>query len=543
MGNPEYSSSNIEEEASLPLYTNPAKPNSPRAGSNMDEEKTMIGGMIGAGEFLRNKLYSLKKIPNVKDMEKATFMGANRIDSLDFIRALSHLWVISHHSVYGLAGFLKLPQFLYFFNGHELSWYASGHWAVDGFFMLSGILHTLHLLDSFDRGGSFLSIYGRFIGKRIARLWPMLILAVLFHVVVPIGKPFDSHMDRVNFSDYSSLLLLFPSMPYYLGISDPSPGKHAYTMLYAWTIGTEMQFYLVIPFFAFLIHLCKHRILKLLVPVVISAAMHGLYFIILEKKGLLDSRNYPPCYYDMDLKGCKISQIGYYTEYVTLYARFCSFGFGIIAAVLYRHFRKWMYLLFWNGILTIVVLYGSFYNFHRIVLKERWKLPRDFYEDRTFLAPTRNGLIDSNMYSRLRYDITPFLACIAILSIVGARGTSLNGILNYIFGNAVVKTISDLSYTNYFVHCYFIVWMYEVFVPRKHLRHSQFCVMLFFNIILSLATSYIIHRFYEKPFAYFLRKRVLRISSAKKYPHVEDKDFEEEDHNSEKTIHPSIAAV
>eukprot|EP01135_Chromosphaera_perkinsii_P003953 Nk52_evm20s263 gene=Nk52_evmTU20s263 len=505
-----FSSSAILACVSCPPYTEPPETTLGDAGNINNDHKTMLGSVIGpGGTFLRRFKQSLR------DSDSPPSSAADRIPSLDVIRALSHLWVISHHSVYALAGHLPPSQFLYFFNGNALAWQASGHWAVDAFFMLSAILHTLHLLDRLNKGEAFHITYRRFIGTRLVRLWPMLLLAILFHALVPVGLPFDSHKDRFNFADYLSLLLFFPSFPYYTGMSVSSQGTHHYTMLYLWTIETEMQFYLVIPFLAFLIHRCKHRVLKLLLAVALSIAMHCLHCIILHQKGLLEGSNYPPCYYDMDLKGCEISQIEYYSEYVTLYARFPAFAFGIIAAVLHRYFNTWMRYLFQHGIISIAILYIAADNFHTTVLKERREIPEDFYEDATFLAPSTDSLMDIHVYSRLRYNITPFLACTAILAIDGARGASLNGVLNAIFANTVVKTISDLSYTNYFVHCYFITGMYAIFPPNiNSLFHSQFSIMLFFNIVLSLAMSYIIHRFYEKPFVYLMHKRLLNISDS-----------------------------
>src|SRR3989344_8628341 len=92
------------------------------------------------------------------------------LPSLDGLRFLAFLLVFLHHTTFYINPALAQNFLLIFFNKH-------GWIGVDIFFVLTGFLITLLMLDERDKNGHF-SIKN-FLIRRALRIWPLYYLSIL----------------------------------------------------------------------------------------------------------------------------------------------------------------------------------------------------------------------------------------------------------------------------------------------------------------------------------------------------------------------------
>jgi peptidoglycan/LPS O-acetylase OafA/YrhL len=147
-----------------------------------------------------------------------------RLAPLDGMRALFLAVVLAHHMVW------VAPRFA---NG-----WAEGGWAgLDGFFVLSGYLIGSILFREVDRTGTV--NYGRFMARRMLRLYPALLVAIAAMVVVSLrvdGTPWADVWPSVRAS-----LLYAMNWPF----GNEQPLILDYT--HFWSLAVEFHFYLVLP--------------------------------------------------------------------------------------------------------------------------------------------------------------------------------------------------------------------------------------------------------------------------------------------------------
>jgi peptidoglycan/LPS O-acetylase OafA/YrhL len=144
---------------------------------------------------------------------------------LDGLRALSILWVVVFHAAW--YGALHIPPPVY--GGLLLSplmlpvW--RGDFGVDVFFVLSGFLIAGMLIDERTKTGGLR--LGLFYGRRLMRLWPALVVAVVVDMAV-IGDNREA--------TWANLLYLSNFLP----IRESA-------MAWTWSLAIEEQFYLLCP--------------------------------------------------------------------------------------------------------------------------------------------------------------------------------------------------------------------------------------------------------------------------------------------------------
>jgi peptidoglycan/LPS O-acetylase OafA/YrhL len=155
------------------------------------------------------------------------------IKSLTGLRGIAALYVVMFHFFIGQH-----------FTNPFTTLLAHGYLAVDVFFVLSGFVMTLTYSHLFDRGHS-LSSYGRFLGKRIARVYPLYLFGTLCaFVLILLGILEAPHMDLRLALIWN--LLMVQSW----GITGSLDGP-------GWSISTEWAAYLLYP--AFLLFLVRNR--------------------------------------------------------------------------------------------------------------------------------------------------------------------------------------------------------------------------------------------------------------------------------------------
>lgn len=159
----------------------------------------------------------------------SSIASAKRFIFVDVIRGLAAVSVLLYHCI-------ELFEWNEFPNRGVLVWFRIGWMGVDMFFVLSGMVVTLSMFREMEENPS--DFRKRFLTKRIARILPLHYLTVV--VTVVFVNP--QLMQQENF--FSNLVshLLFCHHNF-LGYHGSINGSN-------WSVGTEMQFYLIVAVFA-----------------------------------------------------------------------------------------------------------------------------------------------------------------------------------------------------------------------------------------------------------------------------------------------------
>ena len=153
---------------------------------------------------------------------------SNEVRAFTGIRGIAALYVAVYH--FGLAGM---------FQGRTRAILGHGYIAVDLFFMMSGFVMALTYRDLFAGGrspGGVMRGMLDFLGKRIARIYPLYALASVAALVVVIWAGLSSKADQITVTKILANLVMIQSW----GISDSYVGP-------AWSISTEWAAYLIFP--------------------------------------------------------------------------------------------------------------------------------------------------------------------------------------------------------------------------------------------------------------------------------------------------------
>jgi peptidoglycan/LPS O-acetylase OafA/YrhL len=144
---------------------------------------------------------------------------------LDGLRALSILWVVLFHCGWYSVGTVDTPRYVHLLLVRWMLPVWRGDFGVDVFFVLSGFLIAGMLVDERARTGRVR--LGLFYLRRLLRLWPALLVAVLADAAL-VGE----HSDNL----WANLLYVSNFVP----IADAAMG-------WTWSLAIEEQFYLVCP--------------------------------------------------------------------------------------------------------------------------------------------------------------------------------------------------------------------------------------------------------------------------------------------------------
>ncbi len=175
------------------------------------------------------------------------------IKPLTGLRGIAALYVVMFHFFIGQH-----------FTNPFTTLLAHGYLAVDVFFVLSGFVMTLTYSHLFDRGHSLAS-YGKFLGNRIARVYPLYLVGTLCAFVLILVGVLEAPHLQLRFALLWNLLMMQS-----WGITESLDGP-------GWSISTEWAAYLLYP--AFLLLLAKNRAGRW---VAIALSMGALVFLTLS---------------------------------------------------------------------------------------------------------------------------------------------------------------------------------------------------------------------------------------------------------------------
>lgn len=157
------------------------------------------------------------------DAAHARFTSTRYFSGLDGLRALSVIAVIWQHTS-------GRP-------GPEL--FSKGHFGVDMFFAISGVLITTLLLRERDRTGS-ISLRGFYI-RRVGRIFPLYYLVLATYVVLVLATRADTSEGQYFLSKLPAFLTYTSNW-----FVDLDAGNSV-IFYFAWSLATEEQFYLFWP--------------------------------------------------------------------------------------------------------------------------------------------------------------------------------------------------------------------------------------------------------------------------------------------------------
>ena len=155
--------------------------------------------------------------------DHAHFLSTRHFSGLDGLRALSVIAVVWHHT-----------------SGRPGPWISSqGHFGVDLFFALSGVLITTLLLRERDRNGR-ISLIGFYI-RRAGRIFPLYYVVLATYVALVLATRADTSEGQYFLAKLPAFLTYTSNWFVDLGAGD------SVIFYFAWSLATEEQFYLFGP--------------------------------------------------------------------------------------------------------------------------------------------------------------------------------------------------------------------------------------------------------------------------------------------------------
>ena len=346
------------------------------------------------------------------------------IPIIDGLRALAVLIVFLFH--------LKIPGF----NG--------GFIGVDIFFVISGYLITSIYFSEKRKNNKFSFL--NYFRKRIFRLFPSLIFVILVSLLF--GYILLSPSDLIEISKSAIYSILFLSNIYFFLDSSYWANLNEYKFfIHTWSLGIEMTFYILMPFFLFLIHRFNNKIKFLICLFTIVISIFLIIFLI-SKGPTIESVKLFGLFY-----GKEVSDILFYL----IPFRFFEFLFGSLIFFLpEKKFNQKIKQLFF-----LVGLGLIFYSLYLVS-------PDHKYQSLLITI----SLIGSS------------------LIIYFKDASHINKILN----NKIAIFVGLISYSLYLVHWPIISYFKYILVNEISL------IMKLIILILSILISFLIYKFIEIPF-------------------------------------------
>ena len=207
---------------------------------------------------------NLAEIPGGYSHIRAPSAKSDRMEGLTGLRAIAALWVVGFH--YSFGAFASLyPQ-------GSLHVIRLGYLGVDLFFTLSGfVIWHVHAADFHQ---PTMTVFRRFMGLRLARLYPVYLFTLLLFVLIVVLGPLlgDPSFNPKNYEPGQFLVDLLMLQSW--GLT-----SHLNWNYPAWSVSAEMFCYILFPFLAFGLRRLNN-ILVISGAVVLPLALAACYWTI-----------------------------------------------------------------------------------------------------------------------------------------------------------------------------------------------------------------------------------------------------------------------
>jgi peptidoglycan/LPS O-acetylase OafA/YrhL len=309
-----------------------------------------------------------------------------------------------------------------FYHCDKIS-YKSGFLGVDIFFVISGFLITLIILNDF-KNNQF--SFSKFLERRLRRIFPLLVtvssitLIVSWFIMFPIEFR-DFGQSIVSLFLFQSNYLFMKETSYFSNLSEIKP------LLHTWSISVELQFYILFPLLLIFYFKRLKKFNLLLLLVFITSISFISYFIFSK---------YFPVY-----------------NFYSFTSRIWEFGFGVIAAylVLSKTFKKNNFISSFGLILIFIsfLIYNSefsSFNYSLIIIVFGTTLVLIFFDEKRQTSLLLNNKILIEI-GKISYGLYlwhfPIIIMFKIYQMqVGTNYLSLSQSLSLFF---IVLVISFLS--------------------------------------------------------------------------------------------------
>ena len=160
---------------------------------------------------------------------------------------------------------------------HIIPWvFPGGYVGVDVFFVISGYLITRNIWKELE-ADTF--SFSNFYAKRIRRLFPALMVVLLFCAVVVllVGLPDETHLFGLS----AISATLYVSNHYFLSLNSYFDSSlEANPLLHTWSLSVEEQFYLVFPVFFLLLFRMARKKATLIITLVLAVSLIGSEILV-----------------------------------------------------------------------------------------------------------------------------------------------------------------------------------------------------------------------------------------------------------------------
>ncbi|KAJ3647366.1 hypothetical protein Zmor_019246 [Zophobas morio] len=406
----------------------------------------------GSGTF---KIFSV-----YTNLKKALHQAENKkLNCLNGIKVISCLWVIYGHTaiIVGITTknlVYQLTEWRYWPSG---IFACSGHYAVDTFFMLSGLLVSYgYLKNSQNLSTSLIAFYF----KRLSRLLPTMGIVVLIQIALLklfINGPFghllvDLFIEKCYDNWPSMVFCTFNFMrDFKCGIN------------HLWYMSSDTQMYLLAPIFLFFIRKHPRKVIAGMVVTFLFAVGYSVAVTFMKNLGFT--------YYDWS------NEFAYYLSFSTIH-RLPSWLIGVFCG----------YLLQFQNVkilkkLNIFLLLVSFLSMILLIMNQLSLMEGEY---NVYRFAVWNGLARPAWSSALAY-------------IIFSCATGHGGIIDSFLSHYVFSVLSKLTFGMYLVHIGMILVMLGN--SRQSLLFNNRQILLYFGELCarSLPLALLVYLTFEAP--------------------------------------------
>ena len=352
------------------------------------------------------------------DLKSIFFRSHKRYATLDGARAITILLMVLFHVLFGIGKLLgeKVDQFI-----ADLPSYFSWIWQAQGsdpLFVVCGLLVSYTLFREYDKKGSIDIL--RFFKRRIMRIYPLFILAIL--LFLPTNERYPGYI----LSNLTFIANYFETEGQIVPVG--------------WSLEVQMQFYFLLPFICLLMYAVRWRLL-LLVSLCVAAIGYR-YWLVLNYPYLFETPFYQ-IIYDAEFPRELADKL-----YYDLDARIGAFFMGMIVAYLHHYYSKvitefFKKNLFINFLIVALAVYIIIWSFSFPLINKE----DDFYKPFS---------VDANIFF-LAFNRYAYSFGMSVLLLVALCPAGLGRTVKWFLSWSIWHPFAQLIYAIYLFHFLFIV--------------------------------------------------------------------------------------